>query len=218
MGVVSYYVEYFPDLVVKHDVWGQFGDFFGGILNPVFGFVSLILITVNLWVQDRNNQADKAMVLIGKLLDKIEKLFDKSAGENSNYKAKFVNPVACAIFEPLGTSPGEALNLCLKSKDSLGELQALIFAYDFIRNKYRGLVTKDADLLMVAYLGGKHCTAGIYAVVVFTELINDNSDLDRSYSQLLKDVLFNTSAIDEFHSAVEFANIAASEHVRIFKE
>lgn len=35
------------------DAWGQFGDYFGGILNPVFGFLSVMALLVALVLQNR---------------------------------------------------------------------------------------------------------------------------------------------------------------------
>lgn len=35
----------------RSDAWGQFGDFFGGTLNPVFGLLSLFVLLLSLQVQ-----------------------------------------------------------------------------------------------------------------------------------------------------------------------
>lgn len=35
----------------RQDVWGQFGDFVGGTLNPIFGFMSIVVLVVTLNLQ-----------------------------------------------------------------------------------------------------------------------------------------------------------------------
>jgi len=49
----KYYSNVYPLILVsnKSGDWGAFGDFFGGILNPVFGLISVSLILVTIWQQ-----------------------------------------------------------------------------------------------------------------------------------------------------------------------
>jgi len=50
--VVSFYGNYFSGSVThEHDKWGQFGDFFGGTLNPTFSFLSLIALLITITLQ-----------------------------------------------------------------------------------------------------------------------------------------------------------------------
>lgn len=37
----------------KQEVWGQFGDFMGGTLNPILGFLSFIALLTTIWLQSR---------------------------------------------------------------------------------------------------------------------------------------------------------------------
>ncbi|MGB7650369.1 MAG: putative phage abortive infection protein [Gallionella sp.] len=55
LGVVGIYWHYFSNLPVKADAapWGQFGDFFGGTLNPIFGFLSVMALLAALVIQGR---------------------------------------------------------------------------------------------------------------------------------------------------------------------
>lgn len=50
-GVYVYYFSWMPS--ESHERWAQFGDFMGGTLNPVFGFISLLAILITLFVQAR---------------------------------------------------------------------------------------------------------------------------------------------------------------------
>jgi hypothetical protein len=54
-GTVAYtYRSHFSgDLVSTHEAWGQFGDFFGGTLNPILAMLSLFAILGALIIQSR---------------------------------------------------------------------------------------------------------------------------------------------------------------------
>lgn len=55
VSVVGMYWYYFSDQLVLIDPepWGQFGDFFGGTLNPIFGFLSVMALLAALVIQGR---------------------------------------------------------------------------------------------------------------------------------------------------------------------
>ncbi|ESS73933.1 hypothetical protein MGMO_8c00700 [Methyloglobulus morosus KoM1] len=51
-SVVSVYFHYFSgEVLVEHDKWGQFGDYLGGVLNPIFGFLGFIALLLTLKLQ-----------------------------------------------------------------------------------------------------------------------------------------------------------------------
>ncbi|MBL0518510.1 hypothetical protein [Aeromonas caviae] len=43
------------DISQKTDVWGQFGDYLGGVLNPILSFISIYLLINSLSLQHRAN-------------------------------------------------------------------------------------------------------------------------------------------------------------------
>jgi len=48
-GSVVFYLIHFPNgLSDKQSVWGQFGDFVGGLVNPIIGFFTIWLLAVSL--------------------------------------------------------------------------------------------------------------------------------------------------------------------------
>lgn len=57
-----YFTLNFP-LSKDQAVWGQLGDFMGGLLNPIFGFISIILLIQSLKLQNESNR---------KLIEQIE--------------------------------------------------------------------------------------------------------------------------------------------------
>ena len=40
-------------LSAQHELWGQFGDYVGGLLNPIFGFLALIGLLLTIALQSR---------------------------------------------------------------------------------------------------------------------------------------------------------------------
>lgn len=62
-----------------NDKWGTFGDFFGGVMNPILGFINLFLLSTTLSLQikssreqSKNTQIQEVsarIVAIGHLLD-----------------------------------------------------------------------------------------------------------------------------------------------------
>ena len=52
--VLLLYATYFPGAISTSPTnWGTFGDFVGGSLNPIFGFLGLLALLMTLWVQNR---------------------------------------------------------------------------------------------------------------------------------------------------------------------
>lgn len=51
--VIYVYSSHFGKIEGNHERWGQFGDYFGGVLNPIFSFLGLIAIVTTYWLQTR---------------------------------------------------------------------------------------------------------------------------------------------------------------------
>lgn len=72
--------------------WGQIGDFFGGVLNPVLSFLALIAVATSLRFQSLElNAARKEAVAAQQLLDKQTKVLEKqqSVLERQNFETTF---------------------------------------------------------------------------------------------------------------------------------
>lgn len=50
----SYVANFSGGISPKHSVWGEFGDFIGGTLNPIFGFLTIValLLTIKLQISE----------------------------------------------------------------------------------------------------------------------------------------------------------------------
>ncbi|RON24433.1 hypothetical protein BK660_01815 [Pseudomonas brassicacearum] len=52
VGVVLFYIKNFTmGLSDKQDVWGQFGDYFGGVLNPLLSFFAFVVLLYTVSIQ-----------------------------------------------------------------------------------------------------------------------------------------------------------------------
>ncbi len=54
VSAFAFYAAYFPGpIAADHGRWGEFGDFLGGALNPILGFLSLLALLMTLAIQNR---------------------------------------------------------------------------------------------------------------------------------------------------------------------
>lgn len=59
-GVVLLYAQHFGHGPLdSHSAWGEFGDYLGGTLNPVFGFLSFFALLTTLLIQTHQLQLSK---------------------------------------------------------------------------------------------------------------------------------------------------------------
>lgn len=52
----AYFIYFHGTVSAEHDTWGQFGDFVGGVLNPIIGFLAFWLLLVTLILQNKELQ------------------------------------------------------------------------------------------------------------------------------------------------------------------
>ncbi|HDL7825557.1 TPA: hypothetical protein PXP39_003550 [Yersinia enterocolitica] len=57
----------------KTEAWGQFGDYFGGVLNPILTFTSVILLIRSI---DLQREANNSLIIENKRQEKLEKRKD----------------------------------------------------------------------------------------------------------------------------------------------
>jgi uncharacterized membrane protein len=49
----AYFTQFSGGFSSRQDVWGQFGDFVGGVLNPILSFLALIALVLTVVLQSR---------------------------------------------------------------------------------------------------------------------------------------------------------------------
>ncbi|QOV55133.1 hypothetical protein CA266_06755 [Serratia marcescens] len=73
-GVLAlYYLWFGPGFSGKTDAWGQFGDYFGGVLNPILTFTSVVLLIRSI---DLQRDANNSLITENKRQEKLEKRKD----------------------------------------------------------------------------------------------------------------------------------------------
>lgn len=93
LGVFVVYAFWFKFKLGYHlsnsgEVWGQFGDFVGGILNPILSFITiLILVLTSLYQQKQNENAEKRESL--KRLD--DRFYGMLSYQRDAYEASVVS-------------------------------------------------------------------------------------------------------------------------------
>jgi large-conductance mechanosensitive channel len=60
----SYFANFHNGLSEKNEVWGTFGDYFGGILNPVIAAVAFYLIAKTYELQKKELEATRALLKV----------------------------------------------------------------------------------------------------------------------------------------------------------
>ncbi|MCZ4339632.1 putative phage abortive infection protein [Shewanella colwelliana] len=82
-----YWSHFSGEVSSKHNVWAEFGDFIGGVLNPVFGFLGLIaiLITVSLQANELSLTRDE-LERSSEALESQNNTFLKQSFENSFFQ------------------------------------------------------------------------------------------------------------------------------------
>lgn len=97
---IYFYILGYPES--KTDVWGQFGDFVGGILNPILSFTSIYLLIKTLSLQDKATQISQRETELSKAeaveARKTINLQTKLAA-TQNFETSLFNLIRLAIEE-----------------------------------------------------------------------------------------------------------------------
>ncbi|WP_145499395.1 hypothetical protein [Yersinia bercovieri] len=64
-----YFLWFGPGFSHKTEAWGQFGDYFGGVLNPILTFTSVVLLIRSI---DLQREANKSLIIENKRQEKLE--------------------------------------------------------------------------------------------------------------------------------------------------
>lgn len=55
--IVAFFRFHWPKLATDQAAWGQFGDYIGGVLNPLFAWIAFIGLLVSITIQRRESRA-----------------------------------------------------------------------------------------------------------------------------------------------------------------
>lgn len=191
---------------------GQLGDFFGGILNPIVGFSSLIVLTITLIVMYRNmihskESADifKEQLLIQRFEDNFFKLVDlhNSIVEKLSFSPSVVNSNKVLVFQYKNNSNEMFYGsdvfvkvVELLSKKQLGNLntsKAVIRLYSEIQSNNNNILSHYFRNLyqVIKYIKNNNNLLGNHA--------NEYSAILRAQLSTPELVLLFLNCLDEIH-------------------
>ncbi|MBB1306205.1 hypothetical protein [Pseudoalteromonas sp. SR43-5] len=119
---LAYFIQFKVNLGLpfsdKTEVWGQFGDFIGGVLNPTLGFVSIVLLLKSLTYQKTANDNLRTEI---NLIRQTEKL--------KSFESQFFNMLDSQkqVFDSFTIELNQANNsVVLRSADAVITLERTI--------------------------------------------------------------------------------------------
>lgn len=84
--LINFRTENIPVDISK---WGQFGDYLGGMLNPIFGLISVVIISVTLQLQirsSRKQEFDNQFFSLLTLYDSVLQSIDRHSSRNGSVR------------------------------------------------------------------------------------------------------------------------------------
>lgn len=85
--IVPYLISFGSSWSKSNEVWGQFGDYIGGSLNPIFGLITLLVILFNTRMQRSEIERNKEMMLAqSSLLSRQLELIEQKAVEEFTFQ------------------------------------------------------------------------------------------------------------------------------------
>lgn len=142
---IALYRAHFPgDLVSNQSEWGVFGDFFGGLLNPIVGIVTLVLLVKTLLSQQRaiELQSDELALQRQELKSQREETARSTAALDAQHQAIVRQSFEQSLFTWLGSY-----------RELIRELQSNMS--DFQERQGRSLLNAMAHRLSYEGLQGK---------------------------------------------------------------
>ncbi len=163
IGCYLYYFHAHP-ITPNAEPWGQFGDFLGGVLNPIFGFLSMFALLVALVLQTVELRASKEELKAAReeqaksaiALDSQNKAIQKQSFEQTFFSLlRLLGEVrdACSVHRLVPSSSGSKLAHKIEGVAAIQTRLADLFRFDrhakVVPRNYRqevssGLLTIDA--------------------------------------------------------------------------
>lgn len=177
IGIVSYfYASHFSGgLSSKQGTWGEFGDFFGGTLNPILSFLTIIALLLTIVLQvDELKQARAAAEASASALTSQLKIAENQAREQSFFR----------FLDELKSD--EEIKSCIKESRRLaGMIYAFIYK-DGIENTERKVITKEIEpYINKIFFMGSLFQHAIEKTTAISKIINEFDEDDRAkYSKL----------------------------------
>jgi uncharacterized membrane protein len=188
--VVLLYKSHFGSIEDTHERWGQFGDYFGGVLNPIFSFLGLVAILVTLRLQiSQTRQSLKDTVRQNKRADLIQ------------FQTTFFQLVALHNNIMTDAAVPTGLGTTLRGRDAYRLLQARI---ESIRRRNSAKNDEGLEIYQLVYLRNEdllaHYFRNMYHIIKFIDM-NDLADR-QYYADLLRAQLSSSEAVLLFYNGL----------------
>ncbi len=188
--VVFLYKSHFGSIEDTHERWGQFGDYFGGVLNPIFSFLGLVAILVTLRLQiSQTRQSLKDTIRQNKRADLMQ------------FQATFFQLIALHNNIMTDAAVPSGLGTTLRGRDAYRLLQARI---ESIRRRNVSKNDEGLKVYELVYLKNEdllaHYFRNMYHIIKFIDM-NDLADR-QYYADLLRAQLSSSEAVLLFYNGI----------------
>lgn len=139
---IAFYYSHFPYLTVEHHRWAEFGDFLGGVLNPILAAGSLLAFFVTMYAQHREtvkNESNRKVNEITNALQLLERTMDPKVEQILS--RQYTLPKKDEYNYRLAESLVSDLRLCDKFLSSLGTIAETSTTAEYYRQKYIAIVS-----------------------------------------------------------------------------
>lgn len=103
-----YFFKFNGDLSIKHEVWGGFGDFIGGTLNPILSFLALIALLVTIKIQTNQLFLSRRELELTKV--ELEKTADATQKQADHLERESIRSDIYKIIDKLSSRINENFN------------------------------------------------------------------------------------------------------------
>ena len=126
-----YVLNFSGGLSEEHDAWGQFGDYFGGLLNPIFGLLSFVALLLALVLQSRELHAS---------MQELRASTDALESQHEALKRQSFENTFFQMLRRVGEIIGEM------SHGNLAGRKALDLVYQSLHGRLRNAVENGEDI------------------------------------------------------------------------
>ncbi|MBN5405209.1 hypothetical protein JY536_03010 [Serratia marcescens] len=166
--VITYWVNFGGELSNKNSDWAAFGSFIGGVYSSIFSFASVLVLSVTLYLTQKNNK-EQAQLLRLEITTKefnllLDELFINLAtkeypryGKEDDFFKYMANDIIDYITDDGAKDYFEAAEMLLKDKCN-----------GFYENESRILMRLDTTLKMLPDYAQEH-----YLIILYSRISND---------------------------------------------
>jgi len=146
LSILAYVIAFRKHpLVADAEAWGQFGDFIGGTVNPVIGFLTLVALVLTLTLQNRQLRLSSNELRLSR--EELE-LTRKELARSARAQELSEKALRAQAESARQTAQLTALNFLLGSyRTELQSLQGMAFTGNDPRANRAGLVKQRAEAL-----------------------------------------------------------------------